>query len=98
MTELSGGFAWWMRPGIWIFRHLGWIADAADGYGYQWWMRSFRVRGRDVASYSAEGRGGQFIFVFPDLQMLAVFTGWNDDLSWSQPVQIIQDYVLPAIH
>ena len=41
---------------------------------------------RNVFLNSAEGRGGQFIFVFPDLRAVAVFTGWNDDLSWSQPV------------
>src|SRR5262249_53885364 len=33
--------------------------------------------------YSAEGRGGQFIIVVPDLGLVTVFTGWNDNLRSS---------------
>jgi CubicO group peptidase (beta-lactamase class C family) len=69
----------------------------AQSYGYQWWLGAFRVRDRVVESYSAQGRGGQFIFVFPALQMVAVFTGWNDNKLWSQPVDMLQQYILPAV-
>lgn len=66
-------------------------------YGYQWWLGWFRVRDRvPVVSYSAQGRGGQFIFVFPELQMVAVFTGWNDNALWDQPLDMLQRYLLPA--
>lgn len=69
----------------------------ADGYGYQWWRRTFQVNGRNVASYHAAGRGGQFIFVFPSLQMVAVFTGWNDDGLGKQPFDMVRRYILPAV-
>jgi CubicO group peptidase (beta-lactamase class C family) len=68
----------------------------ADGYGYQWWRTSFDVGNHRVESYTARGRGGQFIFVFPDLQMVAVFTGWNDNLLLFQPMEMVQEYVVPA--
>jgi len=68
----------------------------ADGYGYQWWLRSFKAGGRVVESYHAAGRGGQFIFVFPDLQMVAVFTGWNDNALGVQPFDMLRRYILPA--
>jgi CubicO group peptidase (beta-lactamase class C family) len=68
----------------------------ADGYGYQWWLGSFHVRDGVVQSYSARGRGGQFIIVFPILQMVAVFTGWNDNELLGQPLEMLQLYVLPA--
>jgi CubicO group peptidase (beta-lactamase class C family) len=68
----------------------------ADGYGYQWWRGSFHVRGQTVESYSARGRGGQFIMVFPTLQMVAVFTGWNDNELLGQPLDMLQRYILPA--
>ncbi|MGA2802418.1 MAG: serine hydrolase [Verrucomicrobiota bacterium] len=68
----------------------------ADGYGYQWWLGSFHVRGQTVESYSARGRGGQFIIIFPTLQMVAVFTGWNDNELLGQPLDMLQRYVLPA--
>ena len=68
----------------------------ADGYGYQWWLGSFHVRGQTIGSYSARGRGGQFIIVFPALQMVAVFTGWNDNELLKQPLDMLQRYILPA--
>jgi CubicO group peptidase (beta-lactamase class C family) len=68
----------------------------ADGYGYQWWLGSFHVRDKTFESYSARGQGGQFIIVFPSLQMVAVFTGWNDNELLGQPLDMIQKYILPA--
>ena len=68
-----------------------------NGYGYQWWLGAFRVGERVIASYSAQGRGGQFIFVFPDLHMVAVFTGWNDNELSIQPLEMLQHYILPAV-
>jgi CubicO group peptidase (beta-lactamase class C family) len=68
----------------------------ADGYGYQWWLGSFHVRGQTIGSNSARGRGGQFIIVFPTLQMVAVFTGWNDNELLEQPLDMLQRYILPA--
>jgi CubicO group peptidase (beta-lactamase class C family) len=68
----------------------------ADGYGYQWWLGSFHVRDQTIESYSARGRGGQFIIVFPTLQMVAVFTGWNDNELLGQPLDMLQRYILPA--
>jgi CubicO group peptidase (beta-lactamase class C family) len=65
-------------------------------YGYQWWLGRLRARDRTVAAYGAQGRGGQFIIVFPDLQMVAVFTGWNDSALWDQPFDMLQQYILPA--
>jgi CubicO group peptidase (beta-lactamase class C family) len=67
-----------------------------DGYGYQWWLGSFHVRGQTIGSYSARGRGGQFIIVYPALQMVAVFTGWNDNELLGQPLDMLQRYILPA--
>ena len=72
--------------------------QVAPEYGYQWWLGAFRVGERVIASYSARGRGGQFIFVFPDLHLVAVFTGWNDNQLWLQPVEMLQQYILPAVH
>jgi CubicO group peptidase (beta-lactamase class C family) len=68
----------------------------ADGYGYQWWLRSFKMGDRIIPSFHAAGRGGQFIFVFPDLEMVAAFTGWNDDALGTQPFDMVERYLLPA--
>lgn len=69
----------------------------ADGYGYQWWLQSFQVGQKRYGSYSARGRGGQYILVFPELEFVAVFTGWNPEVSLlGQPLDMIQRFVLPA--
>jgi CubicO group peptidase (beta-lactamase class C family) len=49
-----------------------------------------------VAYYGARGRGGQFLLVFPDLQMVTVFTGLNDNILMNQPLDMLQRYLLPA--
>ena len=61
----------------------------ASGYGYQWWLGTFKLDGRDVASYSARGRGGQFILVLPDQQMVVVFTSPPDHPLTLQLLDII---------
>jgi hypothetical protein len=80
-----------------------WIRESTSqhapdrAYGDQWWLGWFRVRDRvPVVSYIAIGRGGQYIFVFPDLQMVAIFTGWNDNTLYDQPLDMLQRYLLPA--
>jgi CubicO group peptidase (beta-lactamase class C family) len=63
-----------------------WIADAtrklfvvdADGtgYGYQWWV----LAGPFEGLYEARGRGGQAMFVWPEQNVVAVFTGRGVDV------------------
>jgi CubicO group peptidase (beta-lactamase class C family) len=72
-----------------------WVPETA-GYGYQWWLGSFHVCDQVIGWYGAAGRGGQLVVVFPDLQMVAVFTGWNDNALLAQPIDMLQRYILPA--
>jgi CubicO group peptidase (beta-lactamase class C family) len=69
--------------------------DAA--YGYQWWLGQLQTGEHKVATGVAQGRGGQFILVMPSVQMVAVFTGWNDgnDLG-EQPFDMLRRFILPA--
>jgi CubicO group peptidase (beta-lactamase class C family) len=65
------------------------------GYGYQWWMRTFKVGDRTVVSSWAGGYGGQFIFLFPDLHLVVVTTGWNPE-NGGQFMGMMERYILPA--
>ena len=60
----------------------------------------FRSRGSGtVDSYFTSGNGGNFVFVIPELDVIAVFTGSNYNTDYSnQPFWIIGDRVLPAVH
>ena len=68
----------------------------ADGYGYQWWLETYRSGSTSVDSFYAAGWGGQRIIVFPSLDMVLVFTGGN--YVGQEPVdEIIVRYILPAV-
>ncbi len=60
-----------------------------DGYGYLWWIDSW-------GGYSAHGFGGQYIFVFPAQDMVAVFTSGLPDPIFPTPNQLVKSYLLPA--
>lgn len=46
-------------------------SGSAD-YGYQWWVRTFGDARYDA--YFAQGHGGQYIFVVPQLELVIAFT------------------------
>ena len=81
-----------------------WIAQLHDPfykfYGYFWWHQTFRP---DDASYPetnaiyASGNGGQQIWIFPDLEMVVVFTANNYDQK-NVSGEIIKNYILPAVY
>ena len=79
----------YLKDGVWDGKRIlpeGWVAsstrastrtkDGAFGYGYQWWVMPAKVPGSHDA-YAGWGYGGQFLIVVPDLELIAVFTGWN---------------------
>ena len=73
-------------------------ALAGDGYGFLWWKRAFPYRGNTVESYFTSGNGGNFIFVFPTLELVVVFTGSNYNSSRMQrPFEIVTWKVLTAV-
>ena len=68
------------------------------GYGYLWWVGNTVINGREIHTFLASGNGGQKIHVFPEFDLVAVFTGgnYNSKLS-SQPDQMLINYILPAM-
>ena len=79
----------------WVAQSTQWQAPGTL-YGYQWWLDNYVIGGETITGYSARGRGGQFIFVFPDLKLVAVFTGGNDNQLSGQPYDMLVRSVLPA--
>lgn len=76
----------YLRDGMWEGKRLlpeGWVRDATSrhvtdlpggwDYGYQWWITS--RNGVDV--WTGRGFGGQFLFVIPSRDIVAVVYGWN---------------------
>jgi hypothetical protein len=73
----------WLNKGEWEGKQIvsrRWVedsvkpllkADEDDYYGYGWWVGS----AGGPMEYSAEGRDGQIIMVYPDLNLIVVTTG-----------------------
>ena len=88
-------------PSGWIAESLKpWVSPGGMGtsgvrYGYQWWLMPYGSRGARAAT--CWGYGGQFLFVVPEHDLVAVFNGWNIyDRPELEP-QFVLDRVLAAI-
>lgn len=70
-----------------------------EDFGYIWRMISRTILGRKIHSFEAWGNGGQFIIVFPSLELVTVFTGENYGLfpEMEQPFEMIDQFILPAV-
>jgi len=70
-----------------------------SGYGYQWWCGKTNINNQVIEVYYAAGMGGQYIFVCPSLNLVAVITSRpiGNPLGELRPQVLITDYILPAI-
>lgn len=78
-------------------RHAEFAPD--HGYGYAWHLHAMKVAGRDYREYAAEGNGGQFIIVLPELDITVVITAGNygDFKTWYPLQDLVAKYVIPAV-
>lgn len=71
-------------------------AYRTSSYGYFWWTQDYEIAGRTYHSKQGRGAGGQFIFMFPDLDLIAVVTSHNKgmgDMLQTLPHQLIPAFV-----
>jgi CubicO group peptidase (beta-lactamase class C family) len=68
------------------------------GYGYNWWLGRSQFRSREVDHFRASGWGGQDIYVFPELDLVLVFTagGYYESLPLDYD-DLMEDFIFPAI-
>ncbi len=64
------------------------------GYTYSWWTRTFEKEEIDI--FFAEGWGGQYIMIVPEVDMVVVFTGGNYT-SIPPPKKMMDKYIIPAV-
>ena len=50
-------------------------------YGYFWWRHDMEVGERKFDCISGRGAGGQFILMFPELDLIAVITAHNKGMG-----------------
>jgi len=97
-----------LNGGVWEGQRIvseAWIAEstqkhvthsATSGYGYQWWLETYRVGAISADTFAALGWGGQRIIVLPAWEMVVVFTGGNY-ASGDPSEEILTRYILPAV-
>jgi CubicO group peptidase (beta-lactamase class C family) len=67
-------------------------------YGYQWWQTDFNVDGETITAIHSSGWGGQFVFIFPELELVFVAHGANfDEYKEDGPFRMLERYILPAV-
>jgi len=69
-------------------------------YGYQWWRGNTVISNQTIHTYYAAGRGGQYIFVVPILDLVVVFTSQalnNSPGGIFRPQVMMTEYIIPAI-
>jgi CubicO group peptidase (beta-lactamase class C family) len=84
----------WQRTGR---SGWNWASLENEGYGYQWWMG--KLGGSDI--FYAAGKGGQFIIVAPELEMVIVTTSngdyWVESGAQNQDIlRLVDRYILQA--
>jgi CubicO group peptidase (beta-lactamase class C family) len=102
----------YLKDGVWEGRRIlpeGWVKTSttpsvnprlsrAPGrrYGYQWWLLP-RAEAASQYAYAALGYGGQYLMVVPELELIAVFTGWNIYDTPPPPPEWLLERLLAAV-
>jgi CubicO group peptidase (beta-lactamase class C family) len=85
----------------WVEAMLTVRARARDDaeYGYQIWRFHFPHRGKDVAVWAMSGNGGNYVFIAPTLDLVAVITStaYNQRFAHAQSQEIFREIVLKSL-
>ena len=63
-------------------------------YGYFWWVEDFKVGDKTYHCVEGRGAGGQFIFMFPELELITVVT--SHDKGMGNMLQTLPQRLIPA--
>ncbi len=66
-------------------------------YGYLWWLKYLDADGVRYYSKTAQGNGGQKIYILPDQNLVVVMTGGNYN-SQSPSNEMMAKYILPSFN
>ena len=92
-----------MNKGKWEGQQLipeEYIARATTGgpvnpkYGFFWWNEDFKIGDKTYHGIQGRGAGGQFIFMFPEIDLVAVITAHNKGMG--NMLQYLPNQLIPA--
>lgn len=73
---------------------------APQGYSYLWWYKKARnqATGTTYTIHHSSGNGGQFIYIIPELKLVAVFTGGNyNSPLMNQPINMLAQHLFKPL-
>lgn len=85
----------WVEQSFKKYFKLENVADKNE-YGFLFWHRDYQFNGQTHASIEARGNGGQYIFIIPELELVAAITSSNFS-NIQQPEMIMENYLLPFV-
>ena len=74
-------------------KHSNGGPPSGEAYGYLWWVTEIK----DYSAYFAMGYGGQFIYVLPELDVVAVVTSDIMQGHHEENRAIVAKHIIPAI-
>ena len=100
-----------MKGGVWKNQQIiseKWISKVVhpfiatnfenSEYGYFWWINEYALsQGRTVTVVSAQGAGGQKLYIFPDYMLVIAFTERNFTTPQVSPI-FIRESILPLLN
>jgi len=67
-------------PEVWVEestkKHVD--VDSDREFGYLWWIGSYSMNEKEITHFYAAGFGGQTIHIVPELDLMIVFTCWDN--------------------
>ena len=67
-----------------------------SSYGYFWWRHDMKIDDEKYDCISGRGAGGQFILLFPEINLIAVITAHNKGMG--NMLKTFPDRVLRALN
>jgi hypothetical protein len=69
------------------------------GYGYQWRCSKTFICDQEIEAFWASGTGGQKIYVFPKLDLIAVFTSkiFGNNSGHDRNESLLANFIIPAV-
>ena len=74
-------------------------SNGENNYGYFWWSNEPRVNGKKYLCKAGRGAGGQYILIFPQLDLITVITAHNKGMGTmlkDAPQKIITAFTTPS--
>ncbi len=69
-----------------------WDDYTGGNYGYQWWINTYR----GYKTYYAWGAREQYIFITPELNLIAIFTSSFNNGNYKRPPYLYSEYIITS--